>query len=189
MNSKIIASISIIITIVVIGFSLTQIQFDSQQENRMEETDPNSSMLEKIAEEKITNDNSNQPYIPKEREWNSFGPFSIDRSQYILGEKIFVNINDFNENLKGKMVFAKIFNDTHVFEYKKIPFDFSKPQQNFYISIDLFEKRGICTTEQIIGDWEFRIVDEMETTLHGYLKFEVLDQILPGEDDRYEAVC
>ena len=189
MNSKVIALISIIITIGVIGFSVTQIQFDSQQENRMQETNLSNSMLEKIENDKIANDDSNQPYFPKEREWNSVGPFAIDRSQYVLGEKIFVNIENFNENLKGKMVFVKIYNDTHFFEYKKIPFDFSKPQQNFYISIDLFDKRGICTTEQIIGDWEFRIIDEMETTQYGFLEFEVLDQILPGENDRYEAVC
>ena len=189
MNNKIIVTISIIITIGIIGFSLTQIKFDSQQENRMQETYQSNSMLEKIEEDKITNDNSNQPFIPKEREWNSIGPFSIDRSQYILGEKIFVNINNFNENLKGKMIFTKIVNDTYIFEYKKIPFDFSKPQQNFYISIDLFEKRGICTTEQIIGDWEFRIVDESEFTQYGFLEFEVLDQILPGAEKRYEAEC
>ena len=190
MNSKIIVSISIIITIGVIGFSVTQIQFDSQQENRMQETDPGNLMLEKIAQDKVTNDNSNQPYIPKEREWNSIGPFSIDRSEYVLGEKIFVNIkNTHVENLKGKMAFVKVVNNTHVYEYKKIPFDFSKPQQNFYISIDLFDKRGICTVEQIIGDWEFRIIDEAGVGLFGFIEFEVLDQIMPGDKDRYESVC
>jgi len=190
MNKKIIISISVIITILVIGLSITQIQTDNEQVSRLNENDVSNEKLEKIQSDKLENDNANQPYIPKEREWNSIGPFSIDRSEYVLGEKIFVNIkNTHEQNLKGQMAFVKIVNSTHVYEYKKIPFDFSKPQQNFYISIDLFDKRGICTTEQIIGDWEFRIIDEAGVGLFGFIEFEVLDQIMPGEEDRYESVC
>ena len=190
MNKKIIISISVIITILVIGLSITQIQTDNEQVSRLNENDVSNEKLEKIQSDKLENDNANQPYIPKESEWNSIGPFSIDRSEYVLGEKIFVNIkNTHEQNLKGQMAFVKVVNSTHVYEYKKIPFDFSKPQQNFYISIDLFEKRGICTVEQIIGDWEFRIIDEAGVGLFGFIEFEVLDQIMPGDKDRYESVC
>ena len=58
------------------------------------------------------------------------------------------------------MIFTRIIDSTSIFEYKKIPFDGSKPQQNFYLSIDLFDKRKICTVDQIIGDWELRFVGE-----------------------------
>ena len=190
MNKKIIISISVIITILVIGLSITQIQTDNEQVSRLNENDVSYEKLEKIQSNELENKNSINPYVPKEREWNSIGPFSIDRSEYILGEKIFINIeNTHVKNLKGQMAFVKVVNSTHVYEYKKIPFDFSKPQQNFYISIDLFEKRGICTVEQIIGDWEFRIIDKAGVGLFGFIEFEVLDQIMPGDQDRYESVC
>ena len=190
MNKKIIISISVIITILVIGLSITQIQTEEKQVSRLNENDLSNEKLEKIQSDRLENENSINPYVPKEREWNSIGPFSIDRSEYILGEKIFINIeNTHVQNLKGQMAFVKIVNSTHVYEYKKIPFDFSKPQQNMYISIDLFDKRGICTVEQIIGDWEFRIIDEAGVGQFGFIEFEVLDQIMPGDQDRYESVC
>ena len=190
MNKKIIISISVIITIVIIGLSITQIQTEEKQVSRLNENDLSNEKLEKIQSDRLENENSINPYVPKDREWNSIGPFSMDRSEYVLGEKIFINIkNTHVQNLKGMMAFVKIVNSTHVYEYKKIPFDFSKPQQNFYISIDLFEKRGICTVEQIIGDWEFRIIDETGVGLFGFMEFEILDQIIPGDEDRYEPVC
>ena len=71
------------------------------------------------------------------------------------------------------------------FEYKKIKFDGSKPQQNFYISIDLFDKRGICTTDMLIGDWELIF----RGTNVPSLEFKVLDQIIPGMEDNYKPVC
>ena len=36
-----------------------------------------SSMLEKIEQDKIKNEKSDEPYHPKEREWISSGPFQI----------------------------------------------------------------------------------------------------------------
>ena len=34
-------------------------------------------------DDKIKNDNSDNPYIPSPREWISSGPFKIDRSEYL----------------------------------------------------------------------------------------------------------
>ena len=181
MNSKIIASISIIITIGVIGFSVTQIQFDSQQENRMQETDPDNPMLEKIAQDKITNDNANQPYIPKEREWNSIGPFSIDRSEYVLGEKIFVNIDTLTLSDKGTMIFFIPVNDTSYKAYYSMPFDGSRDRNNFYFTPDLSIARGICDKTQLVGNWKVIF----EGTNYPDLEFKVIDRILPGEVYRY----
>ena len=86
------------------------------------------------------------------------------------------------------MVFTKIVNSTHVFEYKKINFDGSKPQQNFYLGISLIEHRGICTIDQLIGDWELRFVDDSKNKFDK-LDFKIKNQILPGNEKKYEAVC
>jgi len=85
------------------------------------------------------------------------------------------------------MIFTKIINSTHVFEYKKISFDGSKPQQNFYLSFELFEHRGICTTDQLVGDWELRFVGADDK--YNSLEFKIKNQIIPGMEKRFEPVC
>ena len=142
MNAKIIIPISVIITIVIVVFSLTQIetvekeipsqfetvekeipsQFETVEKeipSQFEETSKIDSMLQKIKEDKIKNDNSYNTWYPSEREWIQSGPFKIDRSQYLLGEKIFINIDYLPKNVKGKMIFTKIINSTHVFDIRK----------------------------------------------------------------------
>ena len=144
-------------------------------------------MLDKIREDKIKNDNSYEPYIPTEREWIQSGPFQIDRSEYALGEKIFVNIKNLNKNAKGTMIFTKIINSTHIFEYKKIDFDGSKPQQNFYLGVNLFALRGICSVDELVGDWELRFISpngELQS-----LDFKINNQVIPGKEKQYQPVC
>ena len=194
MNGKIVIPISVIITIVIVVFSLTQNEIiEKQTSPEISDSSEISieseiqSMLDKIKEEKIKNDNSIEPFIPTEREWIESGPFQMDKSEYALGEKIFINIKKLNKNLKGTMVFTKIINSTHVFEYSKINFDGSKPQQNFYLGINLFALRGICTADQLIGDWQLRFVGPNNE--FDKLDFKIKNQILPGNEKKYEAVC
>ena len=182
MNAKIVIPISVIITIVIVVFSLTQIETVEEGTGKID------SMLQQIKEDKIKNDNSKDAWNPNDREWIQAGPFQIDRSEYLLGEKIFVNIINLNKNAKGTMVFTKIVNSTHVIEYKKINFDGSKPQQNFYLGISLSERRGICTADQLIGDWELRFVNDSEGKFDK-LDFKIKNQIIPGQEEKYEAVC
>ena len=186
MNSKIIIPISGIIVIAVIALSITQIEINENESTQnLETSDKINTMLEKIKQDKIENDNSEKPYEPKPREWIESGPFVIDRSEYVLGEKIFVNINYLDEKIKGEMVFAKHINSTHLYEYKKIKFDGSKPQQNFYLALTLNPARGLCTTDMLIGDWELIF----RGTNFPSLEFKVLDQIIPGLEDNYKPVC
>ena len=142
---------------------------------------------DRIKADKIKNDNSYQPYVPTQREWIQSGPFQIDKSEYALGEKIFVNIINLNKDAKGKMIFTKIINSTHIFEYEKINFDGSKPQQNFYLGIHLSESRGLCTADQLIGDWQLRFVAPNGEFQN--LDFKIKNQILPGSERNYEPVC
>jgi len=195
MNAKIVIPISVIITIVIVVFTLTQNEIIEKQtsleisdSSEISNSSEIQSMLDKIKADKIKNDNSYQPYVPTQREWIQSGPFQIDKSEYALGEKIFVNIINLNKNDKGTMIFTKIINSTHIFEYKKIQFDGSKPQQNFYLGIHLFELRKICTVDQLIGDWELRFVNESENQFDK-LDFKINNQIIPGQEIKYEAVC
>ena len=190
MNNKIVISILLVITITVIGFSLiqneiTEDKIEEEPLRQLQETDQISSILEKIEQDRIENEKRDTPYIPKEREWIKSGPFQIDRSEYVLGEKVFINVNDLPKNTKGKIVFSKIINNTHSYEYKKIHFDSSYPQKNFYIGFTLNPVRGLCTADMLVGDWE--IIFE-ETPVKS-LKFKVSDEIIPGMERNYEPVC
>jgi len=200
MNAKIIIPISVIITIVIVVFSLTQNEIIEKQTpegimqgawNNLPDEDRDSSkiqsMLDKIKEDKIKNDNSKDVWYPNEREWITSGPFKIDRSEYLLGEKIFVNIDYLPKNVKGEMIFTKIINSTHNFEYTKIQFDGSKPQSNFYLGLNINKFMGVCATDMLVGDWELRFVGPNNE--FNKLDFKVINKIVPGLEKQFEPVC
>ena len=105
MNNKTIILIAIaaalLIGIIIVVLVPTQNETVEEETSRLVETDQIHSVLKKIEDGKIINDNSENPYIPKEREWIQSGPFKIDRSEYVLGEKIFVNMDYIDKNTKG----------------------------------------------------------------------------------------
>ena len=188
MNNKIITSVAIAIAIVItiIIFSLTQNEgFNEVKETKFKETTQIENMLQEIVDKKELNDSSLNPYSPAEREWNKSGPFLLDRSEYLLGEKLFVNLEYIDKNTKGEMIFSKIINNTHNYQYKKIKFDGSQSQSNFYIGMNLNHARGVCSTDKLIGNWELIF----EGTNYESIKFKVLDQILPGMERNFERVC
>ena len=186
MNSKIIIPISIIIIITIIAFSLTQNEnTEEKTSTQFKETEKIDSMLEKIEDDKIKNELSENPYVPKEREWITSGPFKIDRSEYLLGEKIFVNIDELDINEKGKVIFLRPINNTHYSPYHTMPFDGSGQRNNYYFTPDLSELRGICNTDELIGNWKIIF----QGTNHLDLEFKVNTEIIPGYEKRYESVC
>ena len=186
MNSKIIIPISVVITIIIVIFSLTQSKIiEEQTSSEIGDTSEIQSTMVKIKNDKIKNDESDNPYVPIKREWITSGPFSIDRSEYILGEKIFINIGYLDKNTKGEMIFVQKTNNTHYYEYKKIIFDGSKPQQNFYVGIYPSIPKKFCTSDSLIGEWKVIF----EGTDFESLKFKVKNQIIPGMENQYEPVC
>ena len=133
--------------------------------------------------EKINIENE---YSPKPREWITSGPFQIDRSEYVIGEKIFLIIGGLQYNEKGEVAFLRPLNDTHYEVYLTIPFDGAKKNAfNYYLQPQLSKTRGICSINDIIGDW--RVV--FRGTDYPNLKFKITDEILPGSEDQYKQVC
>ena len=189
MNQKVLIIISIIGVIAIAGaiinFNSTENKVNQNEDSKFGETNEISSMMQEIEDIRFTNEQSENPYYPKEREWNSSGPFKLDRSEYLLGERLFVNLENTDQNTKGVMLFNKIINDTHSYTYKKIKFDGSKPQNNFYIGINLNIARGLCNVDQLIGNWELIF----EGTNYESIKFKVLDQYMLGSERLYTPVC
>ena len=133
--------------------------------------------------EKINLENE---YVSKEREWLTSGPFQIDRSEYVVGEKIFLVIGGLEYEEKGQVTFFRPLNDTHSSVYQTVPFDGTKKNAfNYYIQPQLSKKAGLCTIDDITGSWTvvFRGTD------YKNLKFEITDKIIPGDEDNYQSVC
>ena len=131
--------------------------------------------------EKINLENE---YSPKEREWITSGPFQIDRSQYAIGEKIFLVIGGLNVNEKGQVAVMRPLNATHYSVYLTIPFDGTvKPEFNYYVEPQISKNRGMCSVDDIIGKW----VMVFRGTDYPNLNFEITKEIVPGTN--IEPVC
>ena len=199
MNNKIISIVAVIISISIIIFAISELQTDEKKASEQSVSEQSvseqsvseqsvseeiQSKLDKLERDRIENLNSQQPYIPVERDWPTSGPFKIDRSQYLLGEKIFVNIDTLTLSDKGTMMFFIPVNDTSYKAYYSMPFDGSRDRNNFYFTPDLSKARGICDKTQLIGNWKVIF----EGTNYPDLEFKVIDRILPGEVYRYGDV-
>ena len=205
MNNKIISIVAVIITISIIIFAISELQTDEkkvpeqsvseqsvseqsvseQSVSEQSVSEEIQSKLDKLEKDRNENINSQQPYIPLERDWPTSGPFKIDRSQYLLGEKIFVNIDTLTLSDKGTMKFLIPLNDTSYKIYYSMPFDGSGDRNNFYFTPDLSKVRGICDKTQLIGNWKVIF----EGTNYPDLEFEVIDKILPGKYPRFDNAC
>ena len=137
-----------------------------------------------IEEDKKNNDESTNPYKPREREWPESGPFKIDRTEYWLGEKIFVNIDGLSENDFGNVKFHRPISSTDYVVYHSMPFDGAQKRNNYYLTPQLNELMGICSIEQLTGNWKV----SFEGTNYSDLKFKVLENILPGAENKYQTI-
>ena len=147
-----------------------------------EETTPEiQEKLNEIERTKLENE-----YSPKDREWITSGPFQLDRSEYLLGEKIFLRIGGLGFEEKGQAVFLRPLNNTHYSVYWKIPFDgMEKSAFNYYLQPQLSKINGYCSADDFIGDW--RVV--FRGTDYPNLEFKIIENVLPGDEEDYEPVC
>ena len=191
MNSKIAIPIVISIIIVIVGI----VAITNQESKTMEVEDalnkelrPTHEMTPEVQEKlnEIEKINLENKYSPKDREWITSGPFQIDRSEYILGEKIFLRIGGLSYDEKGQTAFLRPSNSTHYLVYVTIPFDGSdKSEFNYYLEPDLSKLKGICSVNDLVGDW--RVV--FRGTDYPNLEFKITEEILSGDEDEYEPVC
>ena len=188
MNKKTIVPVGVGIIVLIIGISFALVQEppieveDALDKELMPEV--TSEIQENLDEiEKINLENE---YSPKQREWIGSGPFQIDRSEYVLGEKIFLRIGGLDYDEKGQVAFLRPLNATHYSVYLTIPFDGAKKSAfNYYIDPQLSKSRELCSVDDLVGEWTvvFRGTD------YPNLKFKITDDILPGQEESYQTVC
>ena len=190
-NSNIAIPIVVGIIIVVVGV----IALTNQESNVMEVEDaldkelkPNEEIIPEIQEklDEIEKTNLENKYLPKDREWITSGPFQIDRSEYLIGEKIFVRVGGLSPEEKGQIAFLRPLNETHNSVYLTISFDGTERNGfNQYFQPQLSKNNGFCTVDDFVGEW--RVV--FRGTEYADLTFKITEDILPGDESSYEPVC
>ena len=183
---SIIGAIALIIGII---FVATQESPSIEMEDIFDkEISPNDEISPEIQEklDKINEINLENEYSPKPREWITSGPFQIDRSEYVLGEKIFLRIGGLGYDEKGQVAFMRPLNSTHYSVYLTVPFDGTEKNAfNYYIEPQLSKTRGLCSVDDVVGTWAvvFRGTD------YPNLYFDITNQTLPGTEKSFEPVC
>ena len=187
-------TIPVIIGIVIIGIAVAVLSMGQESETMEvedtinKEVRPTEDIVPEIEEKlkEIEDTNIEKEYSPKPREWMSSGPFQVDRKEYVLGEKIFIRASGLSYDEKGQVAFLRPLNSSHYSVYLTIPFDGAeKPSFNYYLDPQLTETRGFCTAEDFIGDW--RVV--FRGTDYPNLEFRITEEVLPGEEEKYQPVC
>ena len=110
--------------------------------------------------------------------------FQIDKTQYNIGEKIFLDMDNMSSSDKGVVLILRPINDTHRTTYLAIPFDGAQKRNNYYLTPQLNELLGICSIDQLTGNWKI----SFEGTNYSDLKFKVLENILPGAENKYQTI-
>jgi len=151
----------------------------SNKEIQPVETPEIQERLDKI--QKIANETD---YNPLPREWITSGPFQIDRSEYAIGEKIFIRIGGLEVDAKGQIAVMRPLNVTHYSVYITIPFDGSqKAGFNYYVEPGISKLRGICSIDDMMGKWSL----VFRGTNYPNLYFNITEKIVPGTNT--ETVC
>jgi len=121
-----------------------------------------------------------------EEKWIRSGSFEIDKSQYNMGEKIFLSTVDLLPEDKGMVQFLRPINDTHHKLYIKIPFDgMQKSHFNYYFEPRYNEYRGLCSMDDIAGNW----IVKFSGTQYEDINFEILAQSSSWDERTFEPIC
>ena len=121
-----------------------------------------------------------------EEKWVKSGPFSIDKSEYNLGEKIFIVVNGLKEEDKGKVIFFRPLNNTSWSNYITMDFDGeNKAQFNLYFEPKLSELKKICSTNELAGTWVVKFIG----TEYSDINFEILNQTSSWNERTFDPVC
>ncbi len=175
----ILAIISVLILIPYEKSDVAEIEDTLDKEIRPVEIPEIQERLDEI--QKIANESD---YKPLPREWITSGPFQIDRSEYAIGEKIFIRIGGLELDAKGQIAVMRPLNVTHYSVYLTIPFDGAqKSGFNYYFEPQISKFRKICSVDDIMGKWSL----VFRGTNYPNLYFDITEKIVPGTNT--ESVC
>ena len=117
---------------------------------------------------------------------NPSGYFQIDKSQYNIGEKVFLDMDYIDPEDKGTVLILRPINDTHRTTYMTIPFNGeNKESFSYYFEVKLNEEKGACSTDDLVGIWSIVFYE----TNYPNIVFEVKNQISDWDDRTFDPIC
>jgi len=131
------------------------------------------------------------------------GPFQIEKYEYYLGEKIFINAVNIPVDVSGEMMFLRPVPDginkypkelegipaeliSKNIKYLSIHFD-GKDKQNFnnFFEPRFNEWKGICDRNDLVGEW----IIVFPGTQYEHMYFTILNQTMPGDPRLFESMA
>ena len=123
-------------------------------------------------------------FKPLPKDWQSSGPFEIDRSKYAIGEKIFFLAHELKFDEKGQVDIMRPVNATHQLVWDSIPFDGAqKPSFDFYFEPKIQRFDVFCSVDDLIGKWSL----VFRGTNYANLDFEIDQRVVLGTNT--EPIC
>jgi len=123
-------------------------------------------------------------FKPLPKDWQSSGPFEIDRSKYAIGEKIFLVVHELKFDEKGQIDIMRPVNATHQVVWDSIPFDGAqKSRFDFYFEPKIQKYDVFCSVDDLIGKWSF----VFRGTNYANLDFEIDKRVVLGTN--IEPIC
>jgi hypothetical protein len=123
----------------------------------------------------------NQNTHKDEPRWVTSGPFSINKSQYKIGESVFIVVEGLKPNEAGNILIYKPNGKI----YRDIPFNGTlKSAFKQYFTPNTSKVLGILTPQDLVGTWKV----EFKGVSYYPLSFEILNEMLPGAENYVKPV-
>lgn len=114
-------------------------------------------------------------------QWIASGPFAIDKSQYRIGENIFLSVHGLKLDEAGNIVIVS----PHEVIWTTVPFNGTlKSDFNYYFKPETSLAKKIYNPEDLVGTW--RVVFQGLT--YEPLSFEIINEFLPGAESEIKPI-
>ncbi len=135
-------------------------------------------------------------------QWRTSGPFQIEKYEYYLGEKIFINAIGIPRDVSGEVIFFRPSTTSNIdnmkefegvskelisakIKYLSIVFDGNNKQNfNQYFEPRFNEWNGICSVNDLVGEW----VMVFQGTQYKEIYFKVLDETASWDKRTFETL-
>ena len=109
-----------------------------------------------------------------------------DKTQYNIGEKIFLDMDHMGPDHKGTVYILRPLNDTHRITYMVIPFNGeNKDSFSYFFEVKLDEKKRVCSMDDLDGIWSI----VFDGTSYPNIEFEVKNQISDWDERNFDPIC
>ena len=138
-----------------------------------------------------------------ENPWITSGPFSIEKQEYYLGEKIFINGRNIPIGVEGEIIFLRPTTTDNIktiedlegisedliskkTKYLGIVFNGNNKQNfNKYFEPRFSEWQGICSTNDLTGEWVMLFYGTQYKEIH----FKIINQTASWDARTFEPIC